>query len=163
VTLLEEQVADLNERFAAQESHFEGLRSAILELRRELLDRRDEDSGSLKRRMDELEKTVTSGLAEMHRSFQMLLDRRDVTLLQRSVNETMKRVQALEAGQLELRAGQQELRQSVQELQAGQQELRQSVQELQAGQQELRQSVQELRTGQQRIEQTLQQILAKLG
>lgn len=142
MTLLEEQVADLNERFAAQESHFEGLRSAILELRRELLDRRDEDFGSLKRRMDELEKTVTSGLAEMPRSFQMLLDRRDVTLLQRSVNETMKRVQALETGQLELRTGQQELRQSVQELRARQQELR---------------------TGQQRIEQTLQQILAKLG
>ena len=135
MTLLEEQVADLNERFAAQESHFEGLRSAILELRRELLDRRDEDIGSLKRRMDELEKTVTSGLAEMHRSFQMLLDRRDITLLQRSVNETMKRVQALEAGQQELRAGQQELQQSVQEL----------------------------RAGQLRIEQTLQQILAKLG
>jgi uncharacterized coiled-coil protein SlyX len=116
VTLLEEQVADLNERFTAQESHFEGLRSAILELRRELLDRRDEDIDTLKRRMGELEKTVTSGLAEMHRSFQMLLDRRDVMLLQRPVSEMMKRVQVLEAGQQELREGQRQVQGVLQEI-----------------------------------------------
>jgi chromosome segregation ATPase len=145
VTLLEEHVAEINERLAAQESHYEGIRSAILELRRELLNRygdRDADVAALRQQMEELrqrmgdlDKTITSGLADVHRSFQMIIDRRDITLLQRSVNETIKRVQALEAGQ---------------------QELRREVQELRSGQQELRE-------GQHRIEQTLQQILARLG
>lgn len=119
MTLLEEQVADLNERFTAQESHFEGLRSALLELRRELMDRpatHDADILALRQRIDVLEKNVTGGLAEMHRSFQMLLDRRDVMLLQRAVNETMKRVQGLEAGQQELRDGQKQMQQTLQQI-----------------------------------------------
>jgi chromosome segregation ATPase len=148
---LEEHVIDLNERLTAQESHYEGIRAAIFELRRDLASRlsistREADIVSLRQRLeqriDDLEKTVANGLAEVHRSLQMVLDRRDITLLQRSVNETMKKVQALEAGQ---------------------QELRGEVQELRGEVQELRGQVQELRNGQTRIEQTLQQILAKLG
>lgn len=142
---LEEQVADLSERLTAQESHFEGIRSAILELRRDLLNRpspREADvvalrqqGEDLRQRMAELEKLMTSAFAEVHRSIQMLIDRRDVTLLQRSVNETMRRVQGLET----------------------------RSQAMEVGQQELRQDIQELKAGQPRIEQTLQQILAKLG
>jgi chromosome segregation ATPase len=193
VTTLDDHVADLNERLSAQESHYEGIRAAIFELRRDLLNRsspREADvvalrqqGEDLRQRVVDLEKLLASGFAEIHRSIQMLVDRRDVTLLQRSVNEAMKHIQALEVGQQELkqdlqtlqanvhdldarqqelRQNIQELRQNVQELQAGQQELRQNVEELQAGQQELRQNVQELQAGQQRIEQTLQQILLKL-
>jgi chromosome segregation ATPase len=145
VITLEEQVADLSERLTAQESHFEGIRSAILELRRDLLNRpspREADvvalrqqGEDLRQRMAELEKLMTSAFAEVHRSIQMLIDRRDVTLLQRSVNETMRRVQGLET----------------------------RSQAMEVGQQELRQDIQELKAGQPRIEQTLQQILAKLG
>jgi predicted nucleic acid-binding Zn-ribbon protein len=126
VTLLEEQVADINERLTAQESHFEGLRAAILELRRDLSSRystREADILALRQRIEDLEKTFANGLAEVHRSLQLLLDRRDVALLQRSVNETMRRVQALEEGQKELREGQQELG-------AGQQQIRQVLQEI---------------------------------
>lgn len=152
MTLLEEQVADLNERFTAQESHFEGLRSALLELRRDLMDRpvtHDADVLALRQRIDGLEKNVTGSMAEMHRSFQMLLDRRDVMLLQRGVNETMKRVQELKEELQQLEAGQQELKEELQQV-------RQTVLGLEVGQQELR-------DGQQQIQQTLQQILAKLG
>jgi predicted nucleic acid-binding Zn-ribbon protein len=142
---LEEQIVGLNERLSAQESHYEGIRSAILELRRDLVARysgRDTDLVALRQQVDEvrqrvgdLEKTITSGLADVHRSFQMLLDRRDITLLQRSVNETIKRVQAVEEGQKELRG---------------------EIQDLRKGQEELR-------AGQQQMQQVLQQILAKLG
>lgn len=124
MTLLEEQVAEINERLAAQESHYEGIRSAILELRRELLNRyggRDADIAALRQQMEELrqrigdlDKTITSGLADVHRSFQMLIDRRDITLLQRVVDETIKRVQTLEAGQQALHTGQQRIEQTLQ-------------------------------------------------
>jgi tetrahydromethanopterin S-methyltransferase subunit G len=120
---------------SAQESHYEDIRAAIFELRRDLFDRldriytREEDFLALKRRMDEIERTVSSGFAEMHHSLQMVLDRRrDTSLLQRSVNGTMRRVQTLEGGQPELRK-----------------------------------DVQELKAGQQRIAHVLQQILTKLG
>jgi chromosome segregation ATPase len=155
MTLLEEQFVDLNERLTVQESHYEGIRAAIFELRQSLFDRldrthtREEDLLALKRRADDIERVVSNGFAEMHRSIQMMIDRRDIMLLQRSVNETMKRVQGLET--------------RLQALEVGQQELRQEVQELRQGQQELRQEVQELHQGQQRIEQTLQQILTKLS
>ena len=159
MTTIDERVADLNERLNAQESHYEGIRAAIFELRRDLLNRsspREADvvalrqqGEDLRQRMVDLEKLMASGFAEVHRSIQMLIDRRDVTLLQRSVNETIKRVQGLEVGQQELK---QDLR-----------ELRTHVYDLEAGQQELRQHVQELQAGQQRIEQTLQQILVKLN
>jgi len=116
MTLLEEQFIDLNERLTAQKSHYEGIRAAIFELRRDLFDRldrtytREEDLLALKRRADDIERTVASGFAEMHRSIQMMLDRRDLALLQRSVNETMKRAQGLEARLQTLEVGQQELR-----------------------------------------------------
>lgn len=172
MTTLDDHVADLNERLTAQESHYEGIRAAIFELRRDLLNRsspREADvvalrqqGEDLRQRVSELEKLLASGFAEIHRSIQMLVDRRDVTLLQRSVNETMKHIQALEVGQQELRQDLQTLQANVHDLDARQQELRQNIQELQVGQQELRQNVQELQVGQQRIEQTLRQILLKL-
>jgi chromosome segregation ATPase len=178
----DDRIADLNERLSAQESHYEGIRAAIFELRRDVLNRassREADvialrqqGEDLRQRTVDLEKFMANGFAEVHRSFQMLIDRRDITLLQRSVDETMKRVQSLAIGQQELKqdvhvlqasvhdldARQQELRQQVQELQAGQQELRQQVQELQAGQQELRQQVQELQAGQQELRQNVQEL-----
>lgn len=90
MTLLEEQVAEINERLAAQESHYEGIPSAILELRREVLNRyggRDADVAALRQQMEELrqrigdlDKTITSGLADVHRSFQMLIDRGGILL-----------------------------------------------------------------------------------
>jgi chromosome segregation ATPase len=173
VTTTDDRIADLNERLSAQESHYEGIRAAIFELRRDLLNRsspREADvvalrqqGEDLRQRVVDLEKLMANGFAEVHRSIQMLIDRRDVTLLQRSVNETIKRVQGLEVGQQELKQDLLALRTHVYDLEAGQQELRQNVQELQVGQQELRQNVQELQAGQRRIEQTLQQILVKLN
>jgi uncharacterized coiled-coil protein SlyX len=94
ITPLEERVSDLNARLAAQESHYEGIRAAIHELRRDLLeriDRKDDEMGRrignlehqsslLRQEMSSLERSQENGFAEVHRSLQMLLDRRDVSL-----------------------------------------------------------------------------------
>jgi chaperonin cofactor prefoldin len=122
---------------AAQESHYEGISAAIHELRRDLLERFDRKDEGLERRMENLEhqsnflrqemrsleRSQESGFAEVHRSFQMLLDRRDVSLLQRSVNETMRRLQGLEETQ-------QEAVRRVQALEDGQQEIKNTLQEI---------------------------------
>jgi chromosome segregation ATPase len=150
-TPLEEQVSDLTTRLAAQESHYEGIRAAIHELRRDLLERLDRKDAGLERRMENLERqgdilrqevgslrqevsslerSQENGFAEVHRSLPMLLDRRDVSLLQRSVHETMRRLQVLEEGQ-------QETGRRVQVLEDGQQEIRTILRQLQATLQEV--------------------------
>ena len=65
---------------------------------------------------------------------------------------TNERLDRLEAGQSELRAGQAGLRADVDELKAGQAEMRADIVELKAGQAEMRADIAELKAGQSRIE-----------
>ena len=67
-------------------------------------------------------------------------------------------VSRLEAGQEELRAGQEELRTTVSKLEAGQEELRAGQEELRAGQEELRTTVSKLEAGQEELRATVVKI-----